>query len=195
MYKEDLALCQKMMAGDEQTFNEFFAEYFPRVYRFCLSRLGDDPLIEDMVQNTMMKAVQHMKTYRGEATLFTWLCQICRNEIAMHFRKADRRAPEVAADDESIRPILENLQADDSPESDVFGEETRRLVIEVLDFLPGNYGKALEWKYILGYSVSEIAEQLDLTELAAQSLLARARTAFRKALDDITTQYGQLAQD
>ncbi len=181
-HQDDLALSQALLAGDEKRFNEFFEHYFPRLYRFCLSRLKDDTLAEDIVQTTMIKATKAMDTYRGDASLFTWLCQICRNEINMHFRKEARSVPEVHADDDAIRPILESLVADSSPEADLESAKASALIIEVLDFLPGNYGQALEWKYILGLSVSEIAERLETTDLAAQSLLARARTSFRETL-------------
>jgi RNA polymerase sigma-70 factor (ECF subfamily) len=49
-----------------------------------------------------------------------------------------------------------------------------------LDKLPPKYGDVLEWKYIEGYSVKEIALKMDLSPEAAQSLLARAKTAFRE---------------
>ena len=194
MHNDDLALARSIQKGDEREFNAFFEQYFPRIYRFCLSRMDEESLIEDMVQNTMMKAVKGIHTYRGEASMFTWLCQICRNEINMHYRKMAQSAPEVRADDESIRPILEQLEAEENVENDLYSEQTRRLIIEVLDFLPGNYGQALEWKYVLGLSVSEIAGRLELTELAVQSILARARTAFRKSLAQIAPQIQNLGE-
>ena len=50
----------------------------------------------------------------------------------------------------------------------------------ILDHLPGDYGRVLELKYMEGYSVDEIAAQLSTTPIAIQSMLARARGAFRK---------------
>lgn len=165
-HQEDLEMCRALLAGDERQFNEFFEHYFPRLYRFCLSRLKDDTLVEDIVQTTMIKATKAMNTYRGDASLFTWLCLICRNEINMHFRKEARSLPEVHAEDDAIRPILEMLESDASPEAEFESARASALIIEILDFLPGNYGQALEWKYILGLSVTEIAERLETTELA-----------------------------
>ena len=55
----------------------------------------------------------------------------------------------------------------------------------VLDRLPANYGNALEWKYMEGSSVEEIGERLGIGTIAAQSLLARARVAFREALEQV----------
>ena len=70
--------------------------------------------------------------------------------------------------------------------------ETRRLVQSVLDRLPARYGDVLEWKYIEGRSVEEIGELLGIGQTAAQSLLARARVAFREALETV---FGSTAQD
>lgn len=196
LHKEDLQLARSLTTGDERVFNEFFEQYFPRLYRFANSRLADESIVEDVVQSTLMNAVKSMKNYRGEASMFTWLCQICRNEIAMAYRKLGKSVPTVAADDDAVRPILESLEAETAtPEDNYHRLELQNLIAEVLDFLPGNYGKALEWKYVLGLSVTEIAERLGTTELATQSLLARARTSFRDALNQIAPELRPLAQE
>ena len=57
-----------------------------------------------------------------------------------------------------------------------------RIVEATLDSLPGRYGEVLEWKYIDGLSVAEIASRLDVGAKAAESLLTRAREAFRDAI-------------
>ena len=129
--------------------------------------------------------------------MFTWLCQICRNEIAQHYRKLGKSVPTVTADDDVIRPILEALEAESEtdPEGQYANHQVKELISEVLDFLPKNYGQALEWKYVWGLSVTEIAERLHVTELAAQSLLARARAAFRSALTQISPQLVPAGQE
>jgi RNA polymerase sigma-70 factor (ECF subfamily) len=62
----------------------------------------------------------------------------------------------------------------------------------VLDRLPARYGDVLEWKYIDGRSVDEIGDLLGVGGIAAQSILARARTAFREALETV---FGSTAHD
>jgi RNA polymerase sigma-70 factor (ECF subfamily) len=130
-------------------------------------------------------------TYRGEASMFSWLCQICRNEISAHYRSLSRNVPTVAADDEALLPLMEKLEADESENPDALSErqELKQLIQEILDRLPSAYGNALEWKYIQGDSVADIAERMGLTQLAVQSLLSRARTAFRDALSVVSQQY------
>ena len=196
MHVDDLKLARSLVAGDEKQFNQFFEQFFPRLYRFAFSRMSEESIIEDVVQSTLMNAMRSMKNYRGEAAMFTWLCQICRNEIAMTYRKRGKSVPTVAADDDAIRPILELLESESTtPEQHYLDLEARKLVAEILDFLPGNYGKALEWKYVLGLSVIEIANRLELTELATQSLLARARSSFRQALNHISPALKTLLQE
>jgi len=196
LHADDLKLARSLIAGDEKMFNQFFEQFFPRLYRFAYSRMSDESIIEDVVQSTLMNAMRSMKNYRGEASMFTWLCQICRNEIAMTYRKLGKSVPTVTADDDAIRVILESLESESTtPEQHYLDVEAQKLITEVLDFLPGNYGKALEWKYVLGLSVVEISSRLELTELATQSLLARARTSFRNALNQISPELKSLVQE
>ena len=75
---------------------------------------------------------------------------------------------------------------DAGPESALHRKELARLVQVTLDALPRAYGDALEWKYLEGLSVSEIALRLNLGLKAAESLLTRARQAFRDGFTTLT---------
>jgi RNA polymerase sigma-70 factor (ECF subfamily) len=170
--QSDRELVKRMLAGEERAFEEFFSGYFSRLYRFALPRLGKDAdAAEDVVQAALCKAISALKSWRGEAALFTWLCTFCRHEISGHYRQSDRRpqmtgliedAAEVRAPDEAHR------------------SEVAILVHSTLDGLPDGYGDVLEWKYILGLSVEEIAARRGVSSKAAESLLTRARQAFRE---------------
>jgi RNA polymerase sigma-70 factor (ECF subfamily) len=180
----DLALARRLIAGEESAFEEFFAAYFPRLYRFARVRLsGDEDSAEEVVQTTLIKAVGKLHTYRGEAELFTWLCTFCRWEIAAWFERSGRTGDVSLADDRpETRAVLDAIAAlsRDDPESELDRRELSRLVQAVLHQLPARYGDALEWKYIEGLSVQEIADRLGLGYKAAESLLTRARQAFRE---------------
>lgn len=183
----DRALARRILGGDEGAFRELFDRFFPRLYRFALARLPRDPdAARDVVQQTFCQAIEKLDTYRGEAALYTWFCQICRNALADHYRRNDRLAGRVVLleDRPDARAILESLaaSASDEPETGALREQVHRIVEATLDALPGRYGEALEWKYIDGLSVREIAGRLSLGEKAAESLLTRARTSFREAI-------------
>ena len=183
---EDLELAHRMLAGNERAFAEFFESYFPPLYRFALSRLGhDEDAAEESVQAALTTAVAKLHTFRGEARLFTWLCTLCRHEIGAHYERNRRRPPtvELVEDRAEVRAALESLAMSkgDDPESSLRRDEAARRVHVALDRLPPRYGDALEWKYIDGLSVAEIAGRLAVSAKAAESILTRARNAFRDA--------------
>lgn len=176
-------LVARMRAGDETAFDRFFEGHFSRLYRFALARMGRDPdAAEDVVQNTLCKAVAGLAGYRSESRLFTWLCTICRHEIAAYYERQGRRPAPVALveDAPEVRAALERLAAGEgNPEAGMERQDVARLVQVALDALPPAYGDALEWKYVHGLPVKEIALRLNLGPKAAESLLTRARAAFR----------------
>ena len=181
--REDRELVDRLLRGDERSFDTFVDEYYPRLYRFAHSRLASNPeATQDVVQGTLSKVVPQLDRYRGEAALFSWMCSFCRYEISAYWRRQGRRGPEVelVEDSPELRSALETLaavQAD--PEEILEQKELARLVRVTLDYLPIRYGNALEWKYIQGLSVREVATRLELSHKAAESLLTRARQAFR----------------
>jgi RNA polymerase sigma-70 factor (ECF subfamily) len=179
----DMALARRVVAGDETAFDEFFGRYFPRLYRFALPRLdGNEDAAEEVVQRVLIRAIQKLDSYKGEAALLTWLCTLCRREIARwHEREGRVREISFFDDRPEIRTALDalaHLDSDD-PEAALQRRELSALVQLTLDHLPGPYGEALEWKYIQGLSVDEIANRLGVGYKAAESLLTRARVAFR----------------
>lgn len=186
----DRALARRMLAGDEPAFNEFFDRHFRALYRFALSRLNqDEDAAEEVAQATICRAITKLGTYRGEAALFTWLCTFCRHEISAYYKRKGITAVQVdlIEDLPEVRAALESLGTElDDPAAALDQKELGRLVQVTLDQLPGRYGNALEWKYLEEMSVKEIAARLDLSPKAAESLLTRAREAFRDGFRTLT---------
>lgn len=182
---EERELVRRMRAGEERAFEAFADHYIPALHRFASSRVREDrELVRELVQATVVKAIEHLDGYRGEAPLFTWLCACCRNEIAMHFRRnpswrSVAPVEEGSGDDETMWP-------GDTPEDVAIGNERDDLVHQALDHLPPRYAAALEWKYLRGESVNEIAARMEITAKAAESLLTRSRLAFRSIWERLT---------
>jgi RNA polymerase sigma-70 factor (ECF subfamily) len=194
---ESTELIAGMLKGDERAFTAFFDSYFPRVYRFALPRLGGDAdATAEVVQATLVKAMRKLADFRGDASLFTWVCQICRHEVVDWLRAQRRHSDKVVLMEDSpeLRAAVDAIAAPDTeePANRYSAAETRRLVRSVLDRLPPRYGDALEMKYVEGLSVEEIGVELGIGTTATQSLLARARVAFRDALESV---FGAAAQD
>jgi RNA polymerase sigma-70 factor (ECF subfamily) len=186
VHDQDRQLVKQLLDGDASAFQQFFDGYFPRLYRFIARRIADDPEgARDVVQSALIKAVRNLETYRGEASLFTWLCQIARRELLDLQSKAatERRRIVRLEEDPSVRATLESMDwaLESDPDAMLQRTDTAELVHAALDYLPGKYAKLLELKYVQEMPVEEIARQFGMTLISVQSLLARARSAFREA--------------
>lgn len=190
MHEEDRQLVKRLLAGEEAAFNAFFTGYFGRLFRFALRRVGNDQAVaDDVVQETLCRALRNLESYRGEASLFTWLCQICRSKLSEHYVRERRSASRVVAaeDEPAVRAALESLEApaDANPETAAGQADVAELVQVVIDRLPLKYANVLEWKYVEGLAVESIAERLGVRHPAAQSLLQRAREAFKDGFREL----------
>jgi RNA polymerase sigma-70 factor (ECF subfamily) len=180
-----------MRAGEQRAFDEFFHTSAPRLLAFLTRRSSlDSANLEDILQDSLIKAVRNLDGYRGEAALFTWLTEICRNELANVSRKSARRPAHVSLENSRADAPMENpqLQASESDEPlwQLDAASQRSAVMTVLQRLPSHYALALEAKYGEDLSVEDIGRHIGVTSVAAQSLLARAREAFREQWREVT---------
>ncbi|MGD8340340.1 MAG: sigma-70 family RNA polymerase sigma factor [Gammaproteobacteria bacterium] len=184
---DDLSIVRRLLDGDESLFESVFDGYFPRLYRFALARTnGNADEARDVVQQSLCKAFERLDTYRGEASLYGWMLRICRNTLIDRARRHSAQPPHVSLADPAgaLETIAEALRAPDDlqPEKRTARLELLQIIEQTLDYLPSHYGNVLEWKYIEDNSVKEIAEKLEIAPKAAESLLTRARHAFREAI-------------
>ena len=183
---EDRERVKRILAGDQAAFRALFEEYFPRLYRYALAHLAHDhDEARDAVQQTFCRAIEKLDSFRGEAALYTWFCQICHHEIADRYRARGSpvRTPHVE-DSPQLQAVLDALSSNelDQPEVDAWRNDVGRVVQATLDRLPEHYAEILEWKYVDELSVNDIAGRLAVAPKAAESMLSRARSAFRTAI-------------
>lgn len=188
-HRDDLALAGRMLDGDESAFDDFAARFVRPLYRYAARRLGGErELVQEIVQATLAKALARLDSYRGEAALLTWLCSCCLNEIRMHWRARKTAPTEVPADDWAVADaeatVLPFVRPA-SPEDDLLELETAERVHLTLDLLPEHYADALRWKYLERLPVARIARRLELSQKAAESVLTRARRAFRQQYENL----------
>lgn len=180
---DDRALARRLLWVDEEAFEEFWNANFPRLFQFALNRLDhDEDAAGEVVQASLLKAVDKLESYRGDSSLFTWLCAICRREAVDYHRARKRIANVPVEDSPAVRAALDRLsgQALESPEEALRRRQLIDRVHATLDHLPRHYGEALEMRYMDALPVREVAARLKLGYKAAEAVLARARAAFRK---------------
>jgi len=182
----DASWRQQALAGDEAAVRHLAEAALKPLYRFCLYRVGGNHhLCEEVVQETLLGAIRRLARYepkRSGGDIFGWLTGLARNEIRRALAR-ERSAADLEGFWKRMDQKLLSLYA--MLESEPFGDEllarneTRDMVNATMAQLPPHYGRALEAKYVRGNSVREIAASLGTSIKAAESLLTRARQAFR----------------
>lgn len=180
---------------DREAWEGVYRETVDAVYRHALYRLnGDRDAAEDVTQEVFIRAIEGIDSFRGDEGVLTgWLRGIGRRVLA---RRARDRRPE-AARTISLDAPREAVGVRDSggsgrasswldppdphpPVTEQIADREQQIRIgAALTALPPRWESVLRWKYLDGLRVDVIAERLGLSPKAAESLLTRARTAFR----------------
>lgn len=187
----DRRLLRRASRGDEAAIAELYQANVDGLYAFVWYRVGrDDNLAEDVVQETFTRALDRWDEYDPDrGSMLSWLRTESRNVIRSHLL-SHRRSAELRATweriDESLAQIFAALDREPLTHEVIERSETRDLVNMTIANLPESYRDALMRKYVDGDSVTALAKRLDLSEVAAKSLLARARRAFRETFSTLS---------
>ena len=163
-------------AGDAAAWRAWYeAEYAP-LEGYVLWRCGSlRDLADDVLQETWLTAVRRVRRFDPAAGPFhAWLCGIATNVLRNHLRARRRRA-------DRHRPLLGDVGRVDPAAAD---RERAERIAAALAALPERYERVLRMKYLDRMSVGDIAAVCGETEKAVESLLTRAREAFREAYGD-----------
>jgi RNA polymerase sigma-70 factor (ECF subfamily) len=183
LHLEDLAVRDRILAGEREVAERFFERHVDALFEFVCYRVGRNrALTEDVVQDTLLVAVERMASFDARSSLHTWLCGIARNKIREHRR---RRGPVALEDvlestDPEIDAILAEIEEQELPSDVLEARETRELVGAALSSLPPDYREALLGKYVDELSLAQMGERNGRGTKATESLLARARIAFAR---------------
>lgn len=176
---------------DAASIQQFYERHVDGLYALVMCRVrGDTALAEDVVQDTFLEALHRRADYdpqRGSPQ--AWLWTLSRNVLRRHLRHHPRRR-ELAALQEQLVATCDGLQSALQGElaSDELIErrETRELVAATIANLAPKHRQVLERKYLDGTALTELAAELEVSDQAVKSLLARARRAFRRAFLELT---------
>jgi RNA polymerase sigma factor (sigma-70 family) len=160
----------------EREFERLYQRYVADVYRYAVYVLRDGAEAEDVTQAAFLNAFRAYQRGERPHKPRSWLLTIVHNECRRHFRTKSRRPSEVELD--------EGLTADLAPDQDVPTPEEIRRALGELSF---NQRSALVMRELEGRSYAEIAETLDLSVSAVETLLFRARRAMREQLEGALT--------
>jgi len=171
------ACVQQAQAGDATAVGELIAHFRPRIFRYCLSRLGSAELAEDMTQEVSMALVSALPAYEDRGVPFAaFVFGIASNKVLTMRRTLARRVEDATADlPERVEPApgpAELAEQDDSLH-DLLGQ---------LDALPERQRDVLLLRVVSGLSAEEVAAALDLTPGNVRVLQHRALATLRGRL-------------
>jgi len=185
---------EALIAGDRAEFARLVDEYSGPIYRLGLRMLGNPQDAEDVLQNTFINALTHIKKFEGRSSISTWLYRIASNEALMMIRK---KKPEInlgsaegGDEDEDLRPT-QFVDWSALPEDELLSGEGKKTLDEAIQGLPESMRIVFLLRDVEGLSIKETAEALNLTETNVKTRLLRARMALR---EELSTYYGERYQ-
>jgi RNA polymerase sigma-70 factor, ECF subfamily len=175
----DADLLRCIQQGDSAAWRAFHTSELPAVWRYAYALVGDRSVAEDIAGEAMLAMLRSLDQFDPDhCQIRAWLRGVVANKAADHFRRLSRRRKML----DVVRSVAGSggMATAAGPSRPMEIEETRRRVLEVLDRLPEAQRLSLEWKYVDGLSVCQIADRLGQSEKAVESLLFRARRTFRR---------------
>lgn len=182
---------EALRAGDRAEFARVVDAYSAPIYRLGLKMLGSQQDAEDVLQNTFLNALTHLKDFEGRSSLSTWLYRIASNEALMLIR---RKKNTVNLDDfhseETEDVPLPEVFVDWTalPEDELLSGEGKNALDAAVNKLPESLRMVFVLRDIEGVSIRDTAEILNLTETNVKTRLLRARMFLRERL---STYYGE----
>lgn len=181
----DQQIVERVQRGDKQAFGLLVAKYQRKLARL-LSRLIRDPAeVEDIVQESFIKAYRALPSFRGDSAFYTWLYRIGINTAKNYLVSLGRRAPTTTDfDSEEAETFEDGAQLRDinTPERLMMSKEIGLTVDEAMNALPEELRTAITLRELEGLSYEEIASIMDCPIGTVRSRIFRAREAIAERL-------------
>src|SRR5574340_1270358 len=181
----EAAVVAQARSGDARAFSELLQRYEGKIFRLALHITQNREDAEDVLQETFLKAYEHLDQFQGNSKFYTWIVRIAVNQALMKLRK--RRTDKIVSMDETIDTgedtVTREIAAwDESPEQRYSREEINSILIDAIDSLAAPYRAVFVLRDMEELSTEETAEALDLSVPAVKSRLLRARLQLREKL-------------
>jgi RNA polymerase sigma-70 factor, ECF subfamily len=182
---------EALRAGDRAEFARLVDAYSRQIYRLAVRMLGNPSDAEDILQNTFLKAFQHIKGFENRSSLSTWLYRIASNEALMLIRKRKREITLTDTESEDNENDYSPIQLTDwccLPEEEFVSSESHAALDKAVQHLPERLRIVFLLRDIEGLSIQETSQALGLSETAVKTRLLRARLHLR---EDLSSYYGE----
>ena len=182
---DESQLLAKAREGDRAAFNELVTRYSRKIYRLAKHITQNEEDAEDVLQETFLKAFEHLPDFHGQSKFYTWIVRIAVNESLMKLRKrkSDRTVPLDEPLDTGEDTVVREIAVwDEDPEQKYSREELGRILDEAVQSLRPAFRTVFVLRDIEELSTEETAEALGISVPAVKSRLLRARLQLREKL-------------
>lgn len=179
----DLLLVERTRAGDAKAFELLVLKYQRRIQRLIGRMVRDVDRVEDIAQETFIRAYRALHQFRGDAQFYTWLYRIAVNTAKKslmelkHDPTVSESALRAADDEDETSPARNEPTTEETPESVLAAKEIGAMVNAAMDALPEDLRQAVVLREIEGLSYEEIAAVMNCPIGTVRSRIFRAREA------------------
>jgi RNA polymerase sigma-70 factor (ECF subfamily) len=166
----DRSLVEQFQAGDEGAFDDLYRRYFPRLYRYCLKRVGDTHEAEELAQEAFTRAYRHLDRFAGDRRFYPWMTVIAGRLCVDTHRRRARSQP---SDDIDLGAVEGGQDA-------IVNRVDLAVLARAIDNLAPRHREVIDLRERQGYTYQQIADHYGVTLGTVEALLWRARKALRR---------------
>jgi RNA polymerase sigma-70 factor (ECF subfamily) len=183
--EKDQNLVQRVQRGDKVAFEMLFTKYQRRVSRLVSRFVRSEAEVEDIVQESFIKAYRALASFRGDSAFYTWLYRIAVNTAKNHLVSASKRPISLSQfekndDDDFQEDIFMSDAA--TPESELITKQIAETVNKSMNELPADLREAIMLREIEGMSYEDIADAMGCPIGTVRSRIFRAREAISEKI-------------
>lgn len=180
----DQALVERVQKGDRRAFDLLVGKYQHKIMAVISRYIRNPDEVQDVAQDTFVRAWRALPRFRGDSAFFTWLYRIAINTAKNQLVAKSRRPPDtdIDIDDAQFIPDADGLRDADTPLGNLLSEEIADTVQAALAKLPDEMRTAVMLRELDGLSYEEIAEVMDCPVGTVRSRIFRGREAIDQAL-------------
>lgn len=180
----DEKLVRRIQQGDKVAFDLLVRKYQHKVAKLVSRYVRDRREVEDVTQETFIKAYRAIGGFRGESAFYTWLYRIAVNTAKNYLESLGRRPPvsDVEMENAEFIDHADGLREQATPERQLLTDEIAATVHRVIEGLPGDLRTAITLRELEGMSYEEIAGIMECPIGTVRSRIFRAREAIDKEL-------------
>ncbi|MGC8579883.1 MAG: RNA polymerase sigma factor [bacterium] len=176
----DADILERFKKGDTSAFKEIVTTYQDSIYNLCVYMIGDPINAEDLTQDVFIKAYTNLKSFKPQASIYTWLYRIAVNTCIDYKRKTTLESMFTHKNDEEI--ISNQPSNDPEPESISDSKQGVSDLKRALERLSKKLKTVIIMREIEGLSYEEIAQALDVSVGTVKSRLSRARNELQRLM-------------